>query len=336
MAITVTGRFNVRDQMRKYSGNSRKYDEDAIKRMVESGATQERIALREALGYLGHGRREIGSMNPQEIEIIKTANGPLILENIPACVTKKLTYLGNGEVEHETEVLDTDAGKVIQALIKNKIGGFSWSVDGRDGGAFKPTEVDKFFGFDYVYQPNYSKNRPYDLKSTINESVGGESVTEEQKIFESIQESCGFDDERARMYARTITSPELLASDAIAMNERLAQDNAYLSEQLEDAQLKIADLMQQLETAKSLGANQAEMIKDWGGKLGFFVSDKITESVSNGDLGAGLDFIAECVKQQGKVSSLPVQSNRMKVTAHEWHSSNDQDGYGVNSAPEWD
>jgi len=336
MTITVTGRFNVRDQMRKHSGNSRKYDEDYIKEMVESGATRERIALREALGYFGHGRREIGSMNPQEIEIIKTANGPLIIENVAACVTKKLTYLGNGEVEHETEVLDTDPGKVVQALIKNRIGGFSWAVDGRDGSAFKPTEVDKFFGFDYVYQPNYSKNRPYALKSTITESVGGESVTEEQKIFESIQESCGFDDERARMYARTITSPELFASDAIAMSDRLAQDNAYLSGQLEEAQLKISDLMQQLDSARSLGASQADMIKEWGSKLGFFVSDKITESVSNGDIGAGLDFIAECVNQHGKVASLPIQSNQMKVPAHEWHSSQDSDGYGVNSAPEWD
>ncbi|MCV5869859.1 head processing protein, partial [Escherichia coli] len=59
----------------------------------------------------------------------------------------------NGIVTHTQEILNTEPGKIVAAMIESRAGGWSWATGGRESGKIAVTT--SFHGVDYVTTPNY-------------------------------------------------------------------------------------------------------------------------------------------------------------------------------------
>ena len=128
--------FSLLDGGRQYTGNHRKYIIENAREICNSPATKEKIRLREALGFYGHGRRILaGKMNIGEVEAVTLPDGgKAIVSNIPSNVTVAFDVSPEGVVSHSQEVLDTETGKIVSTLHASRVGGFSWACPGVDGG----------------------------------------------------------------------------------------------------------------------------------------------------------------------------------------------------------
>ena len=100
--------FSLLDEGRQYTGNHRKYIIENAREICNSPATKEKIRLREALGFYGHGRRILaGKMNIGEVEAVTLPDGgKAIVSNIPSNVTVAFDVSPEGVVSHPQEVLD--------------------------------------------------------------------------------------------------------------------------------------------------------------------------------------------------------------------------------------
>lgn len=185
--------FSLLTEGRKYTGQHRKYLIENAREICYSPATRERIKLREALGYYGHGRRVLcKKMNLQEVDVITLPDGTqAMVSNVPSNVTVKFDVAEDGTVTHEQEILDTETGKIVSGLHASRVGGFSWACPGEDGGRTATTRLKGFSGFDYVLQPGFAMNRGYVLESAqgirdqVLESVSavvGDDVRAEQLV----------------------------------------------------------------------------------------------------------------------------------------------------------
>lgn len=170
MPIVVTDEFDLKNEGRM-GGNGRRYVVHAVKAMIKSPATQEGLRLRELYGYFGHGRRELADkLTLPEVEIVMVKGKPVVIENVPSNLTIALDVDDNGIVSHSEEVLDTAPGLIVQAMIDNHVGGWSWATGGteslvRGGPAYART----FHGCDYVKQPNFV---PLEKQRAMLESAG--------------------------------------------------------------------------------------------------------------------------------------------------------------------
>lgn len=151
-------RYNLKERGRQFRGVERNFDIPAIVAAINSPACQERVKTRGMLGYLGHWVRIRFGLEPPEGGI---AQGKAYAVE-PAIVTTYLKAYPNGDIEHQTEFLDTDPGRIAARMYANEVGGFSSAIDEN-----KPT----FYGFDWVNDPNYSTNRGYSL--TLDSVVEG-------------------------------------------------------------------------------------------------------------------------------------------------------------------
>ncbi len=151
-------RYNLKERGRQFRGVERNFDIPAIVAAINSPACQERVKTRGMLGYLGHWVRIRFGLEPPEGGI---AQGKAQAVE-PAIVTTYLKAYPNGDIEHQTEFLDTETGRIASRMYDSKVGGFSSAIDEN-----KPT----FYGFDWVNDPNYSTNRGYRL--TLDSVVSG-------------------------------------------------------------------------------------------------------------------------------------------------------------------
>lgn len=150
-------RYNLKERGRRFRGVERNFDIPAIVAAINSPECQERVKTRGMLGYLGHWVRIRFGLEPPEGGI---AQGKAQAVE-PAIVTTYLKAYPNGDIEHQTEFLDNDTGRIASRMFANKVGGFSSAIDEN-----RPT----FFGFDWVNDPNYSTNRGYSLAlDSVNE-----------------------------------------------------------------------------------------------------------------------------------------------------------------------
>ncbi len=138
--------YNLTDRERSYTGNERNFNLKQIAKVINSPETQERVRLRDMLGYYGHWARTRFGMYPNE--------GDAVQQIEPAIVTTFLEADDDGTIRHKAEFLGTKAGRIAEQLFKSRTGGFSSAID-----EAKPA----FFGFDYVLAPNFSSNRGYEL-----------------------------------------------------------------------------------------------------------------------------------------------------------------------------
>ena len=234
MPEIIECKFSLFDEGRKYTGHHRKYILENAKAICYAPITREKIALREALGFYGHGRRELtGKLNVREVEIVKLPGGnSVVMENEPACVTLGFDISDDGIVTHRQEILDNEPGRKVSALNKSRIGGFSWACGGGDGGAMGATRLTGFSGFDYVFDPGFTKNRGYVL-----ESAGDAPTTD--MILESISAAAGIDKTAAETdFQRWISSGIF--------------ESATLREQLEEASIFEDSLREQIEEKSML------------------------------------------------------------------------------------
>ncbi len=144
--------FNLKERGRQHSGKARNFDVRKIADAINSPLTQERIRNRDVLGFYGHWPRLKFGLNPREGGM---HNGRAALVE-PAIVTTFLEADYDGNIRHREEFLNTDPGKAAARLHMGRAGGFSSAIDER---------VPEFYGFDYVYDPNFTANRGYSLDS---------------------------------------------------------------------------------------------------------------------------------------------------------------------------
>ena len=168
--------FNVNDLQRQHTGQRRRYDNVGLARLINSPAIQERVKKGDLLGYYGHWPRKKFGMQPREGGMDGAA--PISLK--PAIRTIFLAADANGNITHQAQFLDTQEGKDAYDLHQNKVGGFSAAMTTAPKGI---TEIPvRFYGFDYVLEPNFSGNRGYTLAF---DSVDDPLV---QERFDSIDE----------------------------------------------------------------------------------------------------------------------------------------------------
>ena len=188
-------RYNLKERGRQFRGVERNFDIPAIVAAINSPECQEIVKTRAMLGYLGHWVRIRFGLEPPEGGI---AQGKAQAVE-PAIVTTYLKAYPNGDIEHKTEFLDNDTGRIASRMYANKVGGFSSAIDEN-----KP----RFYGFDWVNEPNYSTNRGYSLAL---DSVSSGEMTLDDVLAAELQD-------------RTIAMATLL--ERSEYREQLALDSA--------------------------------------------------------------------------------------------------------------
>lgn len=152
--------FNVNDLQRKHTGQKRCYDNIGLARLINSPTIQERVKKGDLIGFYGHWIRKKFGMQPKE-GAIDPETGKAVIFN-PAIRTTYLAADDKGNITHQTQFLDTPEGETTFNLHQNKVGGFSTALTAVPKGF---TEIPtKFYGFDYVIEPNFSGNRGYTLR----------------------------------------------------------------------------------------------------------------------------------------------------------------------------
>jgi hypothetical protein len=148
-------RYNLNDNGRTFTGQSRKIDIDAAMRLFNGAALQESVQKGDIVGYVGHQYREKYKLDVPEtvIEDGKT----VVLE--PAVRTIYIKCSPTGDIEHEQEFLNTAPGRVAQRLWDSKAYGFSSAIYAPEEGGLRVPRG--YFGMDLVRAPNYDSNRGY-------------------------------------------------------------------------------------------------------------------------------------------------------------------------------
>lgn len=163
-------RYNLKDRGRRYRGKERNFNIAQIAAAINSPETQERVKNRDMHGFYGHWPRVKFGMIPNEGVMDGQDTAPRV---IPAFITTYLQAFPDGTVEHRAEFIDTEPGQVAAKLHASKVGGFSSAID-----EMNP----RFFGFDYVLEPNFSTNRGYSLDSAAGMTLDDveQAVRDEQ------------------------------------------------------------------------------------------------------------------------------------------------------------
>lgn len=274
---TVTDRFSLFNNPRKFSGNNRDYALSAVKNTLESPATQELISLGEAYGYYGHGRRQMaGKLEIPETMVINVNGKPVVVDNIPSNRTLAISVDGNGIVSHTEEILSTDSGRIVNGLLESRAGGWSWASGGPDG---KKAIMRVYMGMDYVKNPNYIS---MDHPSFLLES-GSTREQQEEMILESLK-SQGFSSENSLAIKNNFEQNE--HESIILMN--LEEDMLLLEGILYGRNKEILELQEtrnllqsKNEEAEKLIANRREMLLETAKKLPVFISEEQVEALVN-------------------------------------------------------
>ncbi|MDF0605394.1 hypothetical protein HZU77_006985 [Neisseriaceae bacterium TC5R-5] len=193
--------FNLAERGRRFTGKDRHFNLAAIAKLMNGPACQERVKNRDMMGYYGHWPRLKFGLEPREGGLYQ--GKALQLE--PALITTYLKAYPDGTVEHKADFLETDPGKLAWRLHKSKAGGFSSAIDGN---------FSKFYGFDYVLEPNFSGNRGYVLDD-VNSLSDDEVMTAIQN-----EQLHG-----ALLLLDSVTMAHQLSSEAL---HRLQQENEQL------------------------------------------------------------------------------------------------------------
>jgi hypothetical protein len=164
---TQTIRYNLKDRGRKHRGQARNFNIPRMVKLINGGAIQERVRMRDMHGYLEHLPRIKFGMNPGACQI----EGGKMVTIEPAIVTTYLKAFDDGTIEHRTEFLNTPPGQVAERMFNSKVGGFSSAID--EG-------MPEFYGFDYVSEPNFTLNRGY--------AVALDGVTPHAATLDDVQE----------------------------------------------------------------------------------------------------------------------------------------------------
>ncbi len=273
--------FSLFNDGRQYSGNHRKYLVANAREICYSAATRERLALREAYGYYGHGRRILaGRMKIGEVEAITLPDGgTAIISNIPSNITIAFDVAEDGTVTHTQELLSTETGQIVKGLHESRVGGFSWACPGVDRGSKGVTHLSGFAGFDYVLSPGFSANRGYILESA--------DAAVEQGILESVAATL-HDDSKAEQYVRgwtrdyqsRIAQLEQQLFHLESNGAEMAAEHDALKSLAEEAAVAREKATQETAALKTAVADAMKALKD---ALPFFIPEDAMHAMLNGD-----------------------------------------------------
>lgn len=161
------------------------YDLENLREVIHSPYTQNLVKNRLMVGFYSHKSRF--NSNRQEGYAYLDHNKEKILITIPSHVTTKLS-VGNKNIAHTEEVMDTPTGKIVANLIKSKIGGWSSSANGIDGGSDTPSIVTQFNGFDYVILPGIPGNRNLQEAMQMLQELANQIQIPYEQIQEGIED----------------------------------------------------------------------------------------------------------------------------------------------------
>ena len=168
--------YNLKERGRKFTGKERNFNCANIARAINSQATQEKVRLRQLIGYYGHKVRQLSGLDPSESVIIAGKYNSVE----PAIVTTFLEASPDGTIKHKTEFLDNDEGRKANRMWLNKNGGFSSAID---------EIANEFYGFDFVLAANYQTNAGYtldDANGITYDSVMAEVQHEHELFYEHL------------------------------------------------------------------------------------------------------------------------------------------------------
>lgn len=279
-------RFSLFDEGRKYTGHHRKYVLENAREICYAPATREGIRLREKLGFLGHGRREMaGKVAIAESERVKMPDGSYaVITNVPACVTTAFEVDEAGNVSHTQELLTgNEPGRIVQGLHSNRVGGFSWACGGRDGGAHGPTRLASFEGFDYVMNPGFSANRGYVLESAETRDMVLESICQ-----------AGIEDARAEAILHDWIATAVYQVDELT--ERLANAEIFESALIEKVEALEAAARTAAEREEARRALIAESAKVLPVVVPADVADAIVSMASEADFQKVIGFFESAAR----------------------------------------
>jgi hypothetical protein len=210
-----TGRisYNLKDRGRVFRGQPRNFDTVKIAAVINSGQVQEMVKNRDMHGYHGHWPRRKFGLNPQEGGV---ANGKSVhLES--AILTTFLRAEPDGTVELECEFLDTAPGRAASREYFSKAGGFSSVID---------TKNLEFFGFDYVKEPNYTKNRGYAFDGVEDgDGVILDDVAEYEKDMADLFETLDSAQTEVEALKAQLAASQQSVKDLSATVEKMADEN---------------------------------------------------------------------------------------------------------------
>lgn len=300
--------FSLLSEGRKYTGQHRKYLIENAREICYSPATRERIKLREALGYYGHGRRVLcNKMNLQEVDVITLPDGTqAMVSNVPSNVTTRFDVAEDGTVTHEQEILDTETGKIVSGLHASRVGGFSWACPGEDGGRTSTTRLKGFSGFDYVLQPGFAQNRGYVLESAIGlrdkvlESVA--AVVKDDKKAEQLAAGWQFS------YQARIGELEDMIFESESELVDLRDQYRGIQRELVDAIANKSKAEAELENFKHNFEGVLESIRD---SFPFFIPENVMQDMMNGDFTRAKAIFESA--SEFNFASVPVRGRKNKT-----------------------
>ena len=300
----ITCTFNIFDTGRKHSGKERGYMLDNVRSVIEAPTTQERLSMREMLGYVGHGFRELAKkMNVGEVDTAKLANGQsLLIKAIPACVCTDLKIDNEGNLTHTQEVIDNEEGRTLLGLHNSRVGGFSWaSTGGRQG---VNTLIDKLYGFDYVVNPLFSGNRGFVLDSAddFNEQaildsmqdVGVETMTAKNRL----QEWYASVDMEARHYR-----DQVMQYMGLLASQNTEYDNLRDKHHAIENQLSAIKSQQEADTEA-----RRQAFRSWAAKSPVPIPATVVEALANGKSVEELEGMTGVISKAARIdaSTLPI------------------------------
>lgn len=141
---------------RGYQHNGQNRDDLDIRatiNLIRSPQVQELVNKGGVLGFYGHQIRELLGLNPPETAVIDGKE----IRIEPAIKTTLLEVDDDGNVTHQQQFFENEAGEHAFRQYKAGIGGFSSAF-------YSPYQNGKrvpqsFHGFDFVLRPNYDSNR---------------------------------------------------------------------------------------------------------------------------------------------------------------------------------
>lgn len=178
--VTDSITYNVRERGRKHLGRDRNFDTVALAKLINGPVVQERVKLGDMLGYLGHWPRIKFGMDPAEGGVVDGK----VVSVAQAVRTVELKADDAGNISHRAEFLDTNEGRLAEALYRSKVGGFSSAIDIAPGSS--PSIPVAFYGFDYVAAqggPNYTTNRGHRaLLDAVTAAAGADLDVREEMM----------------------------------------------------------------------------------------------------------------------------------------------------------
>ncbi|HDZ9162630.1 TPA: hypothetical protein RUY83_001619 [Vibrio cholerae] len=326
---SITCTFNIFDTGRKYTGKQRGYILDNVKSVLNSPEVQERLRLRELVGYVSHGLREMaGKLTLGETLPVYLPNGQMVVVNaIPACVTVSLSIDDDGNLTHTQEVLDNEEGRKLLGLHNSRIGGFSWACGGGKMGG--NTLINGFYGFDYVHNPLFTANRGYVLDSESSEEL------DRQAVLDNLSGAGVPEEER-----------ELVLD---SFNAAIAFEASHYQGMLFDAQQVIADqhekgveLQQLLDSAaqeaeqlKQEKAQRAQFFKELQSKCHIAISDQVLDGLINATGEESLNSIIQLIMDTANINTqhLPISTSKQKTYVKLTDvDTADDEPFGINAA----